>query len=109
MAKEKADTCYREGLPLLVHAAKVANPRSSSYKEDAEAACADVFRALLADPRVTVDHEIAAAALSWCAPNASCVAALLDAQDRTGVSQAAIDVAVADDNTSLLGQNWGMG
>ena len=109
MAKEKADTCYREGVPLLVAAAIAANHRSASYKEGAEAACADIIRALLADSRVTVDHEIGLAALAWCAPNASCVEALLAARERTGVDQAAVDVAVADDNRmSMSAQSWGM-
>ena len=107
-AVEKARDCYREGAPLVVLAAQVANPQSASYREDQdEAVVAEILAALLAEPRVTVDPEIGLAALASCASSASCIAALLAAKDRTGVDQAAVDFATAQ-QTIGVGQTWGM-
>lgn len=102
---DKAEGGYREGVPLLMFAATVANPTSMSHREgeDAQMAIAAILAALLAEPRVTVEREIGLAALTKCVHSQPCITALAAQQERTGADADAIETAKAEASRGVYG------
>ena len=86
---------YREGIPLLVQAAKMTSPGSSYYHLDYKEVDPIVLALLLDERRVTVNANISRTALRHCTDNPLCIDVLKRNFERTDLTERDVEEAKA--------------
>lgn len=84
---------YREGIPLLVQAAKMTSPGSSYHHPDYKEIDPIVLALLLDERRVTVNANISRTALRHCADNPLCIDVLKRNFERTDLTERDVEEA----------------